>query len=105
MQAASAGSCAEPPDIVGEVADDESPPHDESDERGQDRAGTGMLVTGQLPVAPIGWQHREAERHEVLLELERSERPPEPAALEGQPGGDAVERVDVAAEQRGHDIE
>src|SRR5215472_16819802 len=70
-------SRSEPHDIVRDVTDEEAPPNNERQNGGQGR-GYAVAFNGKrlTPAYPICWQQAEADRNEILLEIEETERMP-----------------------------
>src|SRR5262249_42610916 len=70
-------SRSEPHDIVRDVTDEETPPNNERQNGGQGRRCPVAFIGERLtPAYPICWQQAEADRNEILLEIEESERMP-----------------------------
>src|SRR5215472_14203133 len=70
-------SRSEPHDVVRDVADEKAPPNNERENDGQGRRCPITFIGKWLtPAYPICWQQAEADRNEILLEIEETERVP-----------------------------
>src|SRR6516164_10203519 len=66
-------SRSEPHDIVRDVTDEEAPPNNER-QNGCQRRRCPVAFIGKwlTPAYPICWQQAEADRNEILLEIEET---------------------------------
>src|SRR5215475_4613448 len=89
-------SSGEPPGVVEHVADDEEEPACDAQHDGHHLAGRVVFgVLGILPEVPIGRQQHQADRRDVLLEVEEALRLPIAGLLDRDADVDPILGVDV----------
>jgi hypothetical protein len=93
-------SLPEAHDVVQDVSGEEAPPDDEGKDQGQGSGRWRGGFDGPLlsPANPVGWQQRQPDGDEVLLEVEESKRLPMTRALQIGPNVDAEGHVKNGAQ-------
>jgi hypothetical protein len=88
------------------VTDEEAPPNGKPDDRGEDRCRpTSLIGKRPTPADPICRQQAQADRDEILLEVEETERVPVTIAFEIGLNVDLEVQVDDRSEQCGAQIQ
>ena len=85
------------------MTDQEAPPDDDGEDRGQGRAGPPRFARqGSPPAEPVGRQQGKPDRDEMLLDVEKAERIEMTRLLQRGPDVDTEVQIDGGA-QHGRD--
>jgi hypothetical protein len=80
------------------MADEKTPPHDESEDGGQGGScSPGLIDDWPTPADPVGRQQAQAYGDEILLEVEETHRPPIMIAFQRRLDIDLEGQVDDGA--------
>src|SRR5262245_58767098 len=94
----------EPTGVVEYVTDnEEEPAGDAKDHRQHPARGVVFRILGVLPEEPIGRKEHQADRRDMLLEIEEALRLPISSLLNGDADVGAILDVDVRAHDEGED--
>src|SRR5262249_9782421 len=90
------------PDIVHDVADEEGPPDNKSQEYGQGRAYLLMLIINRsTPAEPVRGQYSQADNDKILFKIEKAHRLPMPIPFQNWLNVDLELKADDRAEKPG----
>jgi hypothetical protein len=92
----------EPRDIVDDVTDEEAPPNNEPKDGGQGcRCQAALIGKRPTPACPVCRQQAQADRNEILLEIEEPERAPVTIAFQVRLNVNLEVQVDERPKKRG----